>query len=145
MACVQPNGGHNEMNGMILTLSVKTSRGEGEGGEGADGYERACLYCPNSCQSDQDWNCFTGNIWSLRHYLRTQSLGHHTIDRLEEERGEERGSGQRSSLRGREKRPSSMRPTLELFERQHWGNSRETGFMERIWAFPERIDIYILS
>ena len=32
---------------------------------------------------------------SLRHYLRAQSQGHHTIDRLEE-RGVERGSARRS-------------------------------------------------
>ena len=38
---------------------------------------------------------------SLRHYLRAQSQGHHTIDRLEE-RGVERGSARRSSLKGRE-------------------------------------------
>ena len=52
---------------------------------------------------------------SLRHYLRAQSQGHHTIDRLEE-RGVERGSARRSSLIGRE-RPSSIRPTLEPFQR----------------------------
>ena len=39
---------------------------------------------------------------SLRHYLRVQSQGHHTIDRLEE-RGVERGSARRSSLKGRER------------------------------------------
>ena len=38
----------------------------------------------------------------LRHYLRAQSQGHHTIDRLEE-RGVERGSARRSSLKGRER------------------------------------------
>ena len=38
---------------------------------------------------------------SLRHYLRPQSQGHHTTDRLEE-RGVERGSARRSSLKGRE-------------------------------------------
>ena len=35
---------------------------------------------------------------SLRHYLRAQSQGHHTIDRLEE-RGMERGNAGRSSLK----------------------------------------------
>ena len=60
---------------------------------------------------------------SLRHWLRVHSQGHHTIDRLEEEeKGVERGSAQRSSFRGRQKGPSSIRPTLELFQRQHWGN-----------------------
>ena len=39
---------------------------------------------------------------SLRHYLREQSQGHHTIDRLEE-RGEERGSARRSSLKEQER------------------------------------------
>ena len=38
----------------------------------------------------------------LRQYLRAQSQGHHTIDRLEE-RGVERGSFRRSSLKGRER------------------------------------------
>ena len=38
----------------------------------------------------------------LRHYLRVQSQGHHTIDRLEE-RGVERGSARRSSSKGRER------------------------------------------
>ena len=39
---------------------------------------------------------------SLRHYLQAQSQGYHTIDRMEE-RGVERGSARRSSLRGRER------------------------------------------
>ena len=39
---------------------------------------------------------------SLRHYLRAQSQGHHTTDRLEE-RGVEIGSARRSSLKGRER------------------------------------------
>ena len=38
---------------------------------------------------------------SLRHYLRVQSQGHHTIDRLEK-RGVERGSARRSSLKRQE-------------------------------------------
>ena len=38
----------------------------------------------------------------LRHYLRAQSQGHRTIDRLEE-RGVERGNARRSSLKGRER------------------------------------------
>ena len=36
---------------------------------------------------------------STRHYLQAQTQGHHTIDRLEE-RGVEKGSGQRSILKG---------------------------------------------
>ena len=39
---------------------------------------------------------------SLRHYLRAQSQEHHTVDRLEE-KGVERGSARRSSLKGRER------------------------------------------
>ena len=39
---------------------------------------------------------------SLRHYLRAQSQGHHTSDRLEE-RGVERGSASRFSLKGRKR------------------------------------------
>ena len=39
---------------------------------------------------------------NLRHYLQAQSRGHHTIDHLEE-RGVERGSARRSSLKGRKK------------------------------------------
>ena len=39
---------------------------------------------------------------SLRHNLRAQRQAHHTIDRLEE-RGVERGSARRSSLKGRER------------------------------------------
>ena len=41
-------------------------------------------------------------VRSLRHYQRAQSERHHTIDRLEE-RGVERGSARRSSLKGRER------------------------------------------
>ena len=41
-------------------------------------------------------------VRSLRHYLRAQSQGHHTINRLEET-GVERGSARRSSLKGRER------------------------------------------
>ena len=39
---------------------------------------------------------------SSRHYLHVQSQGHHTIDRLEE-RGMERGSARRPSLKGWER------------------------------------------
>ena len=39
---------------------------------------------------------------NLRHYLRAQSQGHHTIDRLEDS-GMGRGSTRRSSLKGRER------------------------------------------
>ena len=39
---------------------------------------------------------------SLKHNLRAQSQGHHTIDRMED-RSVERGSTRRSSLKGRER------------------------------------------
>ena len=39
---------------------------------------------------------------SMRHQLRAQSQGHHTIDHLKES-GVERGSARRSSLKGRER------------------------------------------
>ena len=40
---------------------------------------------------------------SLKHYLRAHSLGHHTIDRLEERGVERGGDALRSSLKGRER------------------------------------------
>ena len=65
---------------------------------------------------------------SSRHYLRAQSQGHHTINRLER-RGMERGSARQSSFPWMDERgPSSMRQTLELFQRQCWGNFWETGW-----------------
>ena len=64
---------------------------------------------------------------SLRHYLRAQSQGHHTVDRLEE-RGVERGSAYSDLPWEDEKGISSIRPTLELFQKQHWGNSWEKGW-----------------
>ena len=57
---------------------------------------------------------------SLRRYLRAQSQGHHTIDRLEV-RGVERGSARRCSLKGRDGQRQSD---------EHWnrfkGNVGET-------------------
>ena len=66
---------------------------------------------------------------NLRHYLRTraQSQGHHTIDRLEE-RGVERGFLFLDDLPWKDDRvPSSIRRTLEPFQRQRWRNFWETG------------------
>ena len=59
---------------------------------------------------------------------------YHTTDRLEE-RGVERGSTQRSALRGWER---AIGPTLELFQGQHWGTPERRGgaYMDLI----ERID-----
>ena len=70
---------------------------------------------------------------SLRHYLRAQSQGHYTIDRIGE-RGVERGSARRSSLKGREKATVNQinigtvsKATLEKPLRDG---------VERIWALP---------
>ena len=67
---------------------------------------------------------------SLRHYLRTQSRGHHTIDRLEE-REVERGSARRHSLKGRERAIVSQtnirtvsKATLERRDAAHMGFSK---------------------
>ena len=70
---------------------------------------------------------------SLKHYLRAQNQGHHTIDRLEE-RGVERGSARRSSLKGRERAIIAIRRTLEPFQRQRWGNFLEMGW-DAYWLF----------
>ena len=56
------------------------------------------------------------------------------------ERRRKERSAQRSSLSERtEKGPSRIRPTLQVFQRQHWGNSSETG-----WSAygPSRADGY---
>ena len=55
---------------------------------------------------------------SLRHYLRAQSPGHHT--RLEE-RGVERGSARRSSLKGRE-RAVVNQTNIGTVSKATWGN-----------------------
>ena len=77
-------------------------------------------------------------------YLRAQSRGHHTLDRLEE-RDVERGCSQRSALRGRGNwRPPSIRRTLEPFQGQDIrgdANRREGG-----WTTPDRKPLHsILS
>ena len=70
---------------------------------------------------------------SLRHYLRSQSLGHHTIDRLEE-RGVERKSGRRSSLKGRE-RAIVNQTNIGTVAKAMLGKLVRDG-VERLWAFP---------
>ena len=72
------------------------------------------------------------------------SVRNHTIDRLEE-RGVDRASARRSSLKGRERAikdergPSSIRRTVEPLQRRHWGNfpERQSGAH---MGFSERID-----
>ena len=70
---------------------------------------------------------------SLRHYLRAQNQGHDTTDRLEE-RGVERGSARRSSLKGRE-RAIVKQTNIGIISKATLGKRLRDG-VERIWAFP---------
>ena len=74
---------------------------------------------------------------SLRHYVRAQSQGHHIIDRLEE-RGVERGSARRSSLKGRE-RDIVSQTNIGTVSNATLGKLLRDG-VERMWAFFECID-----
>ena len=69
---------------------------------------------------------------SLRHYLRVQSQGHHTIDRLED-RGVKRGSARRSSLKGRERAIVSQ-TNIGTVSKATLGKLLSNG-VERIWGF----------
>ena len=71
-----------------------------------------------------------GTCWGAwdTHYLRVQSQGHHTIDRLEE-RSVESGSAGRSSVKGRERAIINQTNIGTL------GKLLRDG-MENIWAFP---------
>ena len=66
---------------------------------------------------------------SLRHYLRAQSQGHHTIDYLEE-----RGVDRRSSLKGRDRAIVSQ-TNIGTVSGATLGKLQRDG-VERIWAFP---------
>ena len=70
---------------------------------------------------------------SLRDYLWAQSQGHHTVDRLEE-RGVERGSARRSSLKGRE-RAIVNQTNIGTVSEVTLGTLLRDG-VERMWAFP---------
>ena len=70
---------------------------------------------------------------SLRHYLRAQSQGHHTVDHLEEW-GVERESTRRSSLKWRE-RAIVNQTNIGTVLNATLGKLLRDG-MERIWAFP---------
>ena len=70
---------------------------------------------------------------SLRHYLRAQGQQHRTIHRLEE-RGVERGSARRSSLKGRE-RVIVSQTNIGTVSKATLGKLVRDG-VERIWAFP---------
>ena len=69
---------------------------------------------------------------SLRHYLRAQCQGHYTIDRLEE-RGVERGSARRFSLKGRERENHRQSDEHWNFFKATLGKLRD-GVMRR-WVF----------
>ena len=69
---------------------------------------------------------------SLRHHLRAQSQGHHAIDRLEE-RGVERGSARRSSLKGRERVIVNQTNIGTVSKAKLWKLLGH--WVERIWAF----------
>ena len=56
----------------------------------------------------------------LRDFLNVNRSQHHSIHRLKE-RGEEKGSGRRSTVRDRELSVSAT-PALELFRGQPWGD-----------------------
>ena len=68
-------------------------------------------------------------------YLRAQIQGHHIIDRSEE-RGVERESGRRSSLKGRE-RASVSQTSVGTVSKATLGKPLKDR-AERIWAFPSR-------
>ena len=70
---------------------------------------------------------------SLRHHLRATNQGHHTTDRLEE-RGVERGSARRSSLKGRERAVFNQTNTGTV-SKATLGKLLRDG-VERIWVFP---------
>ena len=70
---------------------------------------------------------------SLRYYLRARRQAHHTIDRLEE-RGVERGSARRPSVKGRERAIVSQ-TNIVTVSKATLGKLLRDG-VERIWAFP---------
>ena len=70
---------------------------------------------------------------SLRHYLRAQCRGYHTIDRLEE-RGVERGSARWSSLKGRERAIVSQTNNGTVWKATL--GKRLSDGLEHIWVFP---------
>ena len=70
---------------------------------------------------------------NLRQYLWVQNQGQNTIDRLEE-RGVERGSARRSSLKGRE-RPIVNQMNIGTVSRATLGKPPREG-VERIWSVP---------
>ena len=76
-------------------------------------------------------------VLSLRNYKRAQNRGYHAIDHLEE-RGVDRGIARRSSFKGRE-RAIVNHTNIGTVSKATLGKLQRDG-VERIWAFPERID-----
>ena len=77
---------------------------------------------------------------SLRHWLRAQSHGHHTIDRLEE-RGVEKESARRSSLKGRERAIVNQK-TIGTVSKATLGKTSE-GWDGAHKVFTERVNIIL--
>ena len=105
-------------------------------------FENLWMYCPGHARmKGNDWAdrlvgkaiitcglCLRRShmLRSLRHYLCAQSQGHHIIDHLEERGMEEEAL---SDLPWKDKRRAlSITRTLELFQRHHWEDFRETGW-----------------
>ena len=153
-------------NGIIVLLHVVRGRGVGGGGgwfvvkyhvhkHEVSGYSLIASSSPRllpfpvpnplplSGTADAEmWTLlpFRGNqvLRSLRHYLRAQNQGHHTIDRLEE-RGLDREKKRRknarlSSLKGRE-RVFVNQTNIGTVSKATLGKVPRDG-VERIWAFP---------
>ena len=71
---------------------------------------------------------------NLGHYLQAQHQGHHTIDLLEE-RGVEKGSGRRSTLKGRDGTIVNQTNTGAVSNATKTSERRggaHTGFLERL-------------
>ena len=92
----------------------------GPGHAGVEGNDRADRLAGKATLTSGSLLGRSEVLRSLSNYLRAQSQGHHTIDDMEE-RGVERGSARRSSLKRRE-RAIVIRQTLEPFQEQLWGN-----------------------
>ena len=75
---------------------------------------------------------------SLKHYLRAQNQGQHSIDRLEE-RGVERGSARRSSLKGQERAIVNQSGTVSKAMKLLRDGE------ERIWDFSSAYKYTILN
>ena len=127
--------GWEAQNGMCrwFTSNFENSSGCTDGHAGMKGNERADRLAGKATLTSGSLLGRSQVLRSLRHYLRAQSQGHHTIDRLEE-RGVERGSSRRSSLKGRE-RAIVNRTNIGTVSKATLGKPLRDG-VERIWVFP---------